>query len=550
MRSYKHSLTALLAGFCLTLVACSEVPSEVDQNMTVAGAKADQLIKTDSQAQQAATPDTYLGPTQAMLSSAEPEPELPEVFNKSYNLVSPNPMTLGEIAANLQQNLGLTMYVEPEAINEIGAVDVGATQSIDGQQSARGADATGGSAGGSAGASVPKSGYKFQLMYTGTVKGLLDNITSRANVFWSWDPNQRRIDIYRQRIRHFEIHALVGAYDYASSVSNSSGTQAGTTSGTGTSNGVTGTSQSDENTALKAATIDVWKSITADVKSMLSTDGVISPGDSVGYLTVKDTPSRLQTVEQYVAQLNQRLSHMVAVRVDVIDVSIDHAENYGIDWNAVYTKAGSYGVSLVTNTLGGSIGNTLTGTVLSTNSRWSTTKAILAALNTQADASIVTSEELSTQSGMPAPVKVAKETTYLASVTQTDTSNVGTSATLTPGTVTAGTTMMILPFVENDGHVMVQLSMDISTLDGIDSVSSGGNIIQTPHLSVKNFLERLNVRSGQTIVVSGFQQAQDSSKYSGVTPGSGFFAWLGGLFNKEHVKTTTVVLITPYIIQS
>jgi type IVB pilus formation R64 PilN family outer membrane protein len=551
MHTYKHGIAAFLVTLCVSLAACTEVPSEVDQDSAVATAKAEQTIQDASHGAPAQpSQGTYLGPTQAMEAGEDADVDLPEIFNKSYNLMSPTPMTFGDVAANLQQNLGLTMYVEPEAINEIGAVDVGGGQSLDGAHAAQGsADATGGSVGGG-GAQIPKSGYKFTLLYTGTVKGLLDNITSRANVFWHWDAQQRRIDIYRQTIRHFEVHALVGSYDFAQNVSNSSGTQAGASSNGGsTSTGVTGQSQSDENTAMKAATIDVWKSITADVKSMLSVDGVISPGDSVGYLTVKDTPSRLLTVQKYVNQLNDRLSHMVAVRVDVIDVSLDHTSNYGIDWNAVYTKAGSYGVSLVTNNIGGALSNTLTGTVLSTGSRWSTSKAIVAALNTQGDASIVTTETLSTQSGMPAPVKVAKETTYLASVSQTLATQGTTQATLTPGVVTAGTTMMILPFVENDGHVMMQLSMDISTLDGIDTVSSGGDTIQTPHLSVKNFLERLNVQSGQTILVSGFQQAQDSNKYSGIGPGSGFWGWLGGLFSKEHTKVTTVVLITPYIIQ-
>lgn len=552
MRTSKSNLLFFSAAICLTLTACGTVPGQVDSGIAVADAKGDQQIAALKQNSQPVQPsqDTYLGPTQALSVNTDVEPTLPDAFNTSFNLNTPNPVTIGQVASLLTEQVGIKLYVEPEAINEIGAIDSGSSAPVDGSRSsqAAGFDATGSSAGG--GAAVAKTGYKFSIMYSGTIKGLLDAITARANVFWRWDPDQQRVDIYRTRVRHFEVHALVGAYDFAMNVSNSSGTQAGaSSSGGGSSSGVSGTSSSNENTDMKAATVDVWKSIQNDVKSILSPDGILSAGDAVGYLTVRDTPSRLADVQRYVEDLNDRLSRMVAVRVDVIDVSLDHDSNYGIDWNAVYTKAGSYGVSLVTNTVAGSLSNTLTGTVLSANSRWSTSKAMVAALSTQGDAALVTTETLSTQSGMPAPVKVAKETTYLASVSNTSTANVGTSATLTPGVVTAGTSLMVLPFVQDNGQVMVQLSMDVSTLDGITTASSGGSTIQTPFLSVKNFLERVNVHSGETIVVSGFQQVQDNNTYNGVLPPGGA-SWLGGTSGKEHRKVTTVVLITPYIVKN
>ena len=104
MRISKHSLSAFLAAFCLTIAACSEVPSEVDQNSAVATAKADQILKDAAAAQPAQPPSVYLGPSQALQEGEDAEVDLPEIFNKSYNLMSPTPMTIGDIAANLQRS--------------------------------------------------------------------------------------------------------------------------------------------------------------------------------------------------------------------------------------------------------------------------------------------------------------------------------------------------------------------------------------------------------------------------------------------------------------
>lgn len=532
----------------LSLAACSSVPEKVEQNYNLESAQADATVKQMTPAVKLPQQKIYLGPQQAETSDLMTAVQLPAVFNKSFNLYTPNPVSISEIAAMLTDDYGLRLYVEPEAVPEIGAVD-GGIQSLDGSRpQTGGADSTGSGGGASGGAQVARSAYRIPVMYSGTVKGLLDMITTRANVFWKWDSGTNEIDIFRTDIKHFEIRALAIAYDVDANVSNTSGTSVESSSGG--ASGVSGGGSSSENTAMKAATMDVWKSIVSDVKSMLSPDGTISAADSVGYITVKDTPARLAQVESYVHATNRRLSRMVAVRVDVIDVTSDDANSYGIDWNAVYTKANSYGLNLVTDTIAGAIPNSLTGTVLqSSSSRWSSSQAMLAALSTQGDVALKTTETIQTQSGMPAPVKVAKETVYLQSVTNAST-NVSTTASVQQGVVTAGTNMMVLPFVQDDGNVLVQLSMDISTLDGITTFTTGGTTVQQPHLSVKDFIERVNVSSGNTIVVSGFQQVQDNNSYNGITPNRGWFWWLGGTRSREHRKVTTVLLITPYIIKS
>jgi type IVB pilus formation R64 PilN family outer membrane protein len=154
---------------------------------------------------------------------------------------------------------------------------------------------------------------------------------------------------------------------------------------------------------------------------------------------------------------------------------------------------------------------------------------------------------VATLNHQPVPVQVARQTSYLKSSQTTISANVGSTTSLTPGIVTSGFTMMVLPNVMDNGTVMLQFSTDISTLRRINIVSStsgpNGSQIQTPEIDTRNFLQRVAMKSGQTLVVSGFEQMDDGLDKQGVGTPSNFL--LGGGVATHANKDIIVILVTP-----
>jgi type II secretory pathway component GspD/PulD (secretin) len=89
--------------------------------------------------------------------------------------------------------------------------------------------------------------------------------------------------------------------------------------------------------------------------------------------------------------------------------------------------------------------------------------------------------------------------------------------------------------------------MDLSDLVKLTTFTSpdGKSAIQLPQKNLRNFLQRVSMRSGETLVLSGFQQTQSQDDQNGVV-NPNFWA-LGGSRNTSGKSTTLVIMITPYV---
>jgi type IVB pilus formation R64 PilN family outer membrane protein len=144
----------------------------------------------------------------------------------------------------------------------------------------------------------------------------------------------------------------------------------------------------------------------------------------------------------------------------------------------------------------------------------------------------------------PVPINVGMSRAYVASTSLTQTANVGSTSTITPGMVQTGFAMSLVPHILDQQHVVMQYSMDISSLVGLESFTSGGATIQLPNVASNNFIQRVKLRSGETLVVAGFDQKDQS------TSGEGFGNsknTLAGSQSTKNNQTMMVVLIQPTI---
>ncbi|MDP3825458.1 MAG: PilN family type IVB pilus formation outer membrane protein, partial [Polaromonas sp.] len=79
------------------------------------------------------------------------------------------------------------------------------------------------------------------------------------------------------------------------------------------------------------------------------------------------------------------------------------------------------------------------------------------------------------------------------------------------------------------------------------TITSGNSSIQAPDISTSNFIQRVRIQTGETLVVAGYDQDNLSAVSGGVgTPDN---VALGGSREGATKRTLLVVLIQPIISQ-
>ncbi|MFL9874774.1 PilN family type IVB pilus formation outer membrane protein [Paraburkholderia megapolitana] len=427
----------------------------------------------------------------------------------------------------------------------------------------------GSSTGGARGAAMAPDLSAVHIVYPhGDLRGLLDAASARFGVFWKYANGS--IEFFYTETRVFQVSAIPGDSKLDANVVSSSsssgssgggggggggsGSASGGSSGSSGGSGSTPSVSSDNtaNTTMKAQ-LSVYTGLNATIKTMLSPAGSVVTSPGTGSITVTDTPDVLARVGEFMDQQNRVLSRQILVNVTVLSVTLSAGDSYGINWSAVYQALGTrftFGNNLfqgLTTNPVSQANSELSASVLTPNSRANATTAMITALSGQGTVRRKTSASVTTLNDQPVPVQVATMTTYLASVSTTNTANVGSQTSLTPGSVTTGFNLTLLPHILDDGTVMMQFYTNISTLELLQNASSGvganQQTIQLPTIDTRNFLQRVSMKSGQTLVIGGYEGVVDNGSQNGtLTPSNYLF---GGGYNAQRSREVIVILITP-----
>ena len=85
--------------------------------------------------------------------------------------------------------------------------------------------------------------------------------------------------------------------------------------------------------------------------------------------------------------------------------------------------------------------------------------------------------------------------------------------------------------------------------DSSDKTAQSKNtMVQLPWMSMRGFMQEVAMRSGHTLVLSGFEELSDGTTTSGI--GKAKMGLLGGQAANETNRQVLVVLLTPEVLQS
>lgn len=396
---------------------------------------------------------------------------------------------------------------------------------------------------------------RTRIVYrNGDLRGLLDTAAARFGVSWKYSGGA--IEFFFTDTRTFQVSAIPGDATVNANVvsgasSDGSAAQAGgygqagtAATGAGGGNGTaTVTSNNTANTVVNSQ-LSVFNSLRASIQAMLSHYGSVVSSPATGSITVTDTPDVLDRVAAFMEAQNAALSKQVLINVTVLSVAQSAQDSYGINWTAVYQALGT--AFTITNVFPTTATNpvSLAAQVITPNSRAAGTQAIISALSSQGRVRRKTSASITTLNNQPVPLQVATQQGYLASVSTTNTANVGSSTALVPGTVTTGFNMTLLPHILENSTVLLQFYTNISSLIQLRTVPAGnGQSIQVPEVDTRNFLQRVSMKSGETLILSGYEGVNDDLAQRGVGAPSNYL--LGGGFDGTRQREAIVILITP-----
>ncbi len=396
------------------------------------------------------------------------------------------------------------------------------------------------------------------IRYAGPLPGFLDALTARFGL--SWRVDRGAVVVYRTETKVFHIYNMPKALDMSSVFSSGTTTSAGVSGGaggstggsSGGSGGVGGSTGSMQTTSVGLKT-DPVKDLEAAVKAMTTAgSGQSFYSVSNGTLIVTDTPEVLDRVGTYIDSLNKTYSKQVLVNVQLLSVTVNNTDSYGLDWTAVYKDMSkNFGFTLANSytAANGAVSGAIN--ILSGSSHWSGSQALISALASQGKVRVLTEPSVVARNLTPAPIQVAHQTGFIAQSSNTITGGNGgfSQSSLTPGTVTTGFNMWAMPMVYPDNKTLeLSLSVNLSELVNILRKESGDSAIEVPEIDNKMFSPDVTLRSGDTAVIASFkQESMDNERRGTGSPRNWLF---GGGITGTRKTTYIVIVVTPVVLAS
>lgn len=493
------------------------------------------------------------------------ERRLPVAFNCTIVFKPLVPTSLLQFAQQVSQDCQVPVRVTPDAVKAVsGEADgTGAAGSSTGGGYPRltglpALPALPASAGG--GSMVqPSYGSGSPEMLTdidwrGPLAGLLDLVTARSGLSWRFNESTQSISIFYLDTRTYSLDAFPTRTNLTSTIQTgmtttagtSSGVSSGGSSGSSGTGGVSGTAGSAQTTSTTMES-DLYKDVTEAIKALLTPSlGRMAINATTGTVTVIDTPEVLERIGGMLSHENAMLRQQIIFHTKILAVTLDANDEVGVKWDVVYkTLSGKYGVNFATPFQPASGAGTLGASIINSG-EFAGSSAVLSALSQLGKVSTVTSPSGITLNLRPLPVQIASQISYVARAEISTTQGVGATSGLQPGSFTVGFNMNLTPRLMADGQQMVvQYAFNISALNQLRQVTSAGTTIELPDLDTRLFNGEVSLRSGQTLILHGFEQEERNGNRAGmVSP----FAWmLGGNMKAKQKKTAIVILITPEV---
>jgi len=426
----------------------------------------------------------------------------------------------------------------------------------------------------------------YNVNFSGPLNQLLDDVAAHYHAAWDYDG--RQIRFYKLETRSFDISALpfqdsvnlnidltpvTTSTDNSSGSSDSSSGSSGTSSSSGSSGSSSNSSSSSgsgttDSTTGATAKMDINKELMDTVKLMLTASGKASVSPSTSELTVTDTPEALDRVGKLIGALNNKLTRQAMFNVRIYSVETDRTDDMSLSLSHIFSTKGLISTFASTPY---SIGNAGSPLLKIASKGEASNNLIFDALSTEGKTTLVTSATVVAMNNKPVPITVAHLIPYVSSMTS-QISQGDSNTVILPQLQTAyansGLTMQLMPSISNHRDLLLHMALNMSRVESIKTFTSkalttgndddgkgkkkddndASNLpesVSIPELSQRQLLQEVRLHSGETLLLTGLDQQNDSANASGVgTPG---LPLPNGGHQDSASRDVLVISITPVV---
>lgn len=392
----------------------------------------------------------------------------------------------------------------------------------------------------------------ISLNYSGNLGGLIQKVASLSGLHYVFDKQGEQQTLLWQdfQTHTFDVSFIPGKSDHIFGELTKAAE-------TPTSNNqslpplINSNSHQSRSESQFRVSQDMWGELQATLSALKSEQGFFSISEATSTIFVKDHPEKVSLIADYLNKLNSKLSRLIAVDVQIIEVRMNDGFDYGVDWNIVRQAVDGSTKTSFTSSANSNFLSNLAPTVIGydivkPNSEFAGSGVLIRALEQQGNVSVLNSPRVVTLNNQLAEIAITERTTYLAATATRSTANVGAETALQPGVIEAGLKLHVLPLLVDDADVLMQVHVDLSDLTSINTVISGDSSIQTPNVLDKRLLQKARVPLGKTLMLAGLTNLTETQSNQGFMGKP----WLNGQQQHQQQLSEVIILITPHVLNA
>ena len=262
-------------------------------------------------------------------------------------------------------------------------------------------------------------------------------------------------------------------------------------------------------------------------------------------LVLRTAPGNIGLLRETIDSLDRR-PVQVLLEVTVAEVVLGRGLEYGVDWSAAGRRGGAqFGdpVRATPDTSSFSTADAVRDAVVrATRLGNIDVRAVLRGIASTSKVNVLSTPEVLATNNREARILVGSKFPFIAS----QRFDIGVDRAVQYENV--GTQLTIIPTVNSEGYVTVQLLQEVSSITN-QVVEPAFN---APVISTREAATRATVRDGQTMVIGGLIGSSTEVSNSGV-PFLKDIPLLGALFRRESrttQRTELAIFVTPHVIRS
>jgi general secretion pathway protein D len=277
---------------------------------------------------------------------------------------------------------------------------------------------------------------------------------------------------------------------------------------------------------------------TAPAGALVGQTTVVPDGPS-NALIIRTAPPNFPLLRETIEALDVR-PPQVLFEVAVAEVTLGDADQFGVDWlHAGGSTTTSFGDPISGDTLSPAEFALRVVTLRNANVR-----AILRALSSRSRVRVLSTPQVFAVNNREARVLVGSKVPFIAST------RLGNDVAIdrTVQFQDVGTALTIIPTINEDDYVSVQILQEVSTL----TTQTIQAALNAPVISTREASTRAVIRDGQTVVIAGLIGNTREDIESGV-PLLKDIPVFGNLFKKKRIarsRTEVAIFVTPFIVRS